>query len=159
MAKKNAESKGEGANLPESAVLDALLMDAERAVVVDVVNAAFDRRRPQLAFELKRALQHAAPAPKSAAVDAPPTPQDDWISVESLSRLRSLVGGRFQNVKDRWVEAGFPLREHRGEEHKQVTPSERGWVELSTWIAKQGFEARLTPESTTGFFEVRRVRG
>lgn len=158
MGKKISESRGEGALIPESAALDAFLMEAERAFVADVVNAAFDRRRPQLAFELKRALQHAVPAKSNAPLEATSVVTDEWIAVESLSRLRSLVGGRFQNVKDRWVESGFPLREHRGEEHKPVTPSEKGWVELSTWIAKQGFEARLTPESTAGFFEVRRVR-
>ena len=157
MPKKGSEGRGEAVSLPESKALDDLLVEAEREVLADVVNAAFDRRRPQLAFELQRVLSQADPLDPTATTASASAAVKSWVAVESLSRLRSLVGGRFQNVKDRWVEAGFPLREHRGEELRQVTPSEKGWLELSTWIAKQGFEARLTPESKDGFFEVRRV--
>ena len=157
MPKKGSDGRSERVSLPESKELDNLLVNAEREVFAEVLNEAFDRRRPQLAFELQRVLSRAEPERAPAVAGGSPTPAERWVAVESLSRLRSLVGGRFQNVKDRWVSAGFPLREHRGEELHQVAASETGWLELSTWIAKQGFEARLTPESKEGFFEVRRV--
>lgn len=78
-----------------------------------------------------------------------------WIEIESLSRLRGVVGGRFQNLKNRWVAAGFPLRAHRGDKSADYELNSEGWVELSNWILKQGFEARLTPEKPEVIFELR----
>lgn len=82
----------------------------------------------------------------------------DWIEIESLSRLRALVGGRFQNLKKRWEEAGFPLREHKGDKGKELSLDEKGWIELSNWIMQQGYEARLTPEKPRCLFELRSLR-
>jgi hypothetical protein len=79
----------------------------------------------------------------------------EWIGVESLSRLRSVVGGRFQNIKKKWVDAGLPLREHRGDRWKEFDLNKDGWLELVAWIGKQGFEARLTPESEEFIFQLR----
>ena len=82
-------------------------------------------------------------------------PHQGWVEIESLSRLRSIVGGRFQNLRDRWVGAGFPLREHRGDKDGAFVLNEAGWIELSNWIAKQGFESRLTPDKSGCLFELR----
>ncbi len=81
-----------------------------------------------------------------------------WIAVESLSRLRSIVGGRFQNLRKRWVEAGFPLREHRGDKSGQYTLNDQGWLELSNWILKQGFEVRLAAPDSDWLFELRPIQ-
>ncbi len=43
-----------------------------------------------------------------------------WTRIESLSRLRAIVGGRFKNLKEKWVGAGFPLREHRGDRDERA---------------------------------------
>jgi hypothetical protein len=66
-----------------------------------------------------------------------------------------VVGGRFQNIKKKWVEAGLPLREHRGDRWKEFDLNKDGWLELVAWIGKQGFEARLTPESEEFIFQLR----
>ena len=71
----------------------------------------------------------------------------EWVEIESLSSLRALVGGRFASLKKKWVDAGFPLRQHRGDKAHDYKIREEGWIELAAWIAKQGFEAKLaTPE-------------
>lgn len=82
----------------------------------------------------------------------------EWIPIESLSQLRSHVGGRFQNLKQRWVAAGFPLREHRGDRSDQAEVNEGEWLELSAWIAKQGYESRLVHDETVdAVIELRKV--
>lgn len=83
--------------------------------------------------------------------------QTEWIRIESLSRLRALVGGRFQNLKERWVKAGFPLREHRGDRSGGGVVDYEAWVELSSWIHQQGFEIRLASESDPWLFEIRAI--
>lgn len=81
--------------------------------------------------------------------------EQNWVGIESLSRLRSVVGGRFQNLKKRWMKAGLPLKEHRGDQNLEFTLNEEGWVELTNWILKQGYEARLTDIQTGYLFELR----
>ncbi len=81
----------------------------------------------------------------------------EWISISSLSQLRKATGGRFQNLKERWVKAGFPLRQHRGDKSESWTLSEEGWLALSLWINKQGFEARLSGCPKDVIFEIRKT--
>ncbi|MCB0346511.1 MAG: hypothetical protein KDD66_15435 [Bdellovibrionales bacterium] len=81
----------------------------------------------------------------------------DWERIESLSQLRATVGGRFQNLKKRWVKSGFPLREHRGDREGKAEIDEAGWVELSLWINKQGFETKLAADSEPWLLEVRKI--
>ena len=87
----------------------------------------------------------------------PASVEADWQEIESLSRLRSIVGGRFQNLKSRWLAAGLPLREHRGDKSGEFELNQEGWIELSNWILKQGFESRLTPEKSGVIFELREI--
>jgi hypothetical protein len=84
---------------------------------------------------------------------------DSWIGIESLSRLRAVVGGRFQNIKQKWMDAGFPLKEHRGEVALSYDISQDGWIKLSTWISNQGFEVRLTPDKQNQIFEIKAIKG
>ena len=78
-----------------------------------------------------------------------------WSRIESLSRLRAIVGGRFKNLKEKWVGAGFPLREHRGDREERGSVNGDGWLELSSWIARQGYEVRLAEASDSWLFEIR----
>lgn len=84
-----------------------------------------------------------------------PKDESGWTEIESMSRLRSIVGGRFQNLKERWTQAGLPLREHRGDKEKDFKIDERGWLELANWIAKQGYEVRLRADKPECLFEIR----
>ena len=81
-----------------------------------------------------------------------------WIQIESLSQLRAHVGGRFQNLKQRWIGAGFPLREHRGDRSESAEVDQDGWLTLVAWLYKQGFEARL-PElvSEESILEIKKL--
>ena len=79
----------------------------------------------------------------------------EWIQIESLSRLRSIVGGRFSNLKKKWEDAGFGLVAHRGERGRVDKLKQEGWVELSNWILKQGYEVRPKREGEDSLFSIR----
>jgi len=81
----------------------------------------------------------------------------EWISISSLSQLRRATGGRFQNLKERWMKAGLPLRQHRGDKSEGWTLSEEGWLALSLWINKQGCEVRLSDSSQDCIFEIKKL--
>lgn len=81
----------------------------------------------------------------------------EWAGIDSLSRLRSHVGGRFQNLKDRWLGAGFPLKEHRGEKLEEVPINPVGWLDLVTWLSKQGYEARTVEVKSGFYFEIKKT--
>jgi len=81
----------------------------------------------------------------------------EWISISSLSQLRKATGGRFQNLKEKWVKAGLPLRQHRGDKSEEWTLLEEGWLALSLWINKQGYEVRLSDRPKDVIFEIRKV--
>ena len=154
-----AETKKKGA-IEKSGGLEPLrdfIAKHDTALVEAVVTEALARRREFLVGEI--ASRFAALSPEHAIQRAEASPDaSNWGAVESLSRLRSLVGGRFQNLKERWIGAGFPLREHRGEEHEAAAVNEQGWLELMNWISKQGFEARLTPGAKDRYFEIRKLK-
>ena len=82
-----------------------------------------------------------------------------WARIASLSQLRAEVGGRFQNLREKWTAAGFPLREHRGDRTGHVEFDHDGWLELATWITRQGYEVRLAGETDDWLFEVRKQGG
>ena len=94
-------------------------------------------------FLVQGALKKLTTALEGRSVLAGKASAKDWVDVESLSSLRTLVGGRFASLKKKWVEAGFPLRQHRGDKAHDYKIREEGWIELAAWIAKQGFEAKL----------------
>lgn len=81
----------------------------------------------------------------------------DWLVIDSLSKLRAVVGGRFKNIKEKWIAAGFPLRDSKGSDIKEHKVDQAGWIELSAWISNQGFESRLTPDNSNCLFMVRKL--
>lgn len=81
--------------------------------------------------------------------------EKDWEEIDSLSKLRALVGGRFQNLKSKWLAAGFPVKQDRGDHALSYSLNEKGWIDLSTWISNQGFEVRLNPEKRNVIFEIK----
>ena len=124
--------------------------------VRELVRSAMGRRRQVLVYHTARKL-HSMLSDYRLEEDTGGASSSEWIRIESLSRLRALVGGRFQNLKDRWVSAGFPLREHRGDRSGKKSLEQEGWIELSAWIHKQGFEIRLAEEHEPWLFEVRKL--
>jgi hypothetical protein len=125
-------------------------------VVSRSVKNAFGRRREVLVMELAKQFRNLSPVASedNAGIAAS---NAAWVGIESLSRLRGLVGGRFANLKSRWVEAGFPLREHRGDRVARADINQKGWTELSNWILKQGFEVRQVEDDSEFLFEIRQL--
>jgi hypothetical protein len=78
-----------------------------------------------------------------------------WVSIDSLSSLRSAVGGRFAKLKEHWLGAGLPMKSHRGEETKEFTLDEAGWVELEAYVSERGFVSRLADSEDSSIFYVR----
>lgn len=131
----------------------------ERALLEEMrtlVQDALESRRHVIVYELAVRLQSAFDA-AGTAHSASTANDSQWIPIESLSGLRQLVGGRFQNLKDRWVQAGFPLREHRGDRSGRPELQPDGWLELVSWMGKNGYEARLLEDAREGLFEIRKT--
>lgn len=111
-------------------------------------------RRRAIVYDLGRRI-YSQLKTKASSAHFEAEQSSGWIEVYSLSQLRSIVGGRFQNLKDRWVDAGFPLRAHRGDRKDPALVNSRGWVELANWIGKQGYEAALATAEDGFLFSVR----
>lgn len=128
-------------------------LEREKELVGDLLLAGLKRRREVLVVEMARrfysALLNHTPAGGGAESD------EGWLRIESLSQLRATVGGRFRNLKQKWVEAGFPLREHRGDRSESGEVRTEGWMSLADWVTKQGFDVRLAPPGESWLFEVR----
>ena len=126
-----------------------------RERVQSLVQQAFDRHREFFACYLQRRMgEVSGSVTTQASVSA--GGDEGWSEIASLSQLRALVGGRFQNLKDRWVQSGFPLKEHRGDKSLDYRLNESGWLELSSWISKQGYEVRLRPDKEKCLFELKK---
>ncbi len=121
----------------------------------EVVQEVFQsRKEAYILYIMDRLRGRAAVAPGDISA---PSSDEPWIEIESLSRLRSVVGGRFQNIRKKWLGAGLPLREHRGDKQDEYEIVAEGWVELSNWILKQGYEARTTNDKTGCVIELRKL--
>jgi hypothetical protein len=120
----------------------------EEQKIVDLVNSALTRRRPALVYGIAKMFLEKIDASQFENKEDIVV-EGEWMPVESLSQLRALVGGRFKNLKEKLTSAGLPLREHRGDREASAEIDQQGWVELSLWIAKQGFETRLVKSSNS----------
>lgn len=114
---------------------------------------AFGARRDIFVFEIIKQLRREQFAGPRAAVEE--AGDGGWTDIESLSKLRNVVGGRFENIKRKWVGAGFPLREHRGDKAGSFEVNSEGWVELSNWMSKHGYESRLRPDRAECLFQIK----
>ncbi len=126
----------------------------------DLIRALLKRKRDYLVHALVCRLRQIGFESRVASTVVEPHADDTagWVAIDSLSGLRSVVGGRFQNLKKRWVDAGFPLKEHRGDRQLEYEIDQAGWVELSNWIFKQGYESRLAKGQTEFVFELRKIQ-
>lgn len=140
-------------NLGRSPNLDLLktIFSAQADLVERITRQALSERRELFVHEIARRIG------SMAAQQLVDSSSEGWQPVESLSRLRSIVGGRFENLKARWLGAGFPLKEHRADTPAQVTVIENGWIELSNWILIQGFEAKLASDRNDCLFLIREL--
>ena len=130
--------------------------DLRQESVTTLLRQAFSRVRDEAIFQLSENL---AAAVGSASVEGGATSAaENWLPIHSLSEIRKVVGGRFQNIKNRWVDAGFPLREHRGDREGEFSLNNDGWMRFRSWILEQGYEARICERSGSGaLFEIRKI--
>ncbi|MDZ4786969.1 MAG: hypothetical protein SGJ02_12925 [bacterium] len=124
------------------------VVKTDSALVVEALNEAFKRNRDFLVHELSRRFSEINTAVPSQIES------NEWIEVDSLSKLRGLVGGRFETLKARWQAAGFPLKRKKGDKISDYQVEENGWLELEGWIAKQGFRARRRSDKEECLFEL-----
>lgn len=158
-AARNSGGRGRAASDPNLEQFAAFVTSDLEREVLDSMSAVFEDLGESIASVISARVRHMEPPTTSSKEGLTGRSDEGWIGIESLSRLRSVVGGRFQNIKKKWIDAGFPLREHRGDRWREFELVEAGWLDLSTWIAKQGFEARLTRESKDFLFELRPFAG
>ncbi len=125
--------------------------------VSSIVHAALERRRQAIVYELARRLYEGFLDHRAKLEAVAVNEERGWVKITSLSQLRTIVGGRFQNLKQKWTKAGFPLREHRGDRGGQIRVDSDGWIDLSVWISEQNFEVRLADENAPWLFEVRKL--
>ena len=134
---------------------DQRLKDDLREIVADAV----ERRRHVLVYEMARQIRSSLDGLSIAQGESSKSVEDsEWIQVVSLSQLRSIVGGRFKNLRDRWVAAGFPLRAHRGDREEKGEVSEEAWNELKNWIENQDFLVRLGTSEDRFLFELKKLK-
>jgi len=124
---------------------------------VQLVRNAIASRRQAIVFGIAQSLSQRLSEKVEFSVPGATVDSSEWARIESLSQLRALVGGRFQNLKQRWVAAGFPLREHRGDREGKAAVNHDGWIELSVWISKQGFETRLAADADPWLLELKKI--
>lgn len=129
--------------------------EAQQSLIIKTIERIFEERGDVWSHIIAKRLEDV-----TAGITLVPGDQlDNWEPIESLSKLRALVGGRFQNLRDRWVKAGFPLREHRGDRAGEVSLSEEGWTELAGWLLEHGYESRICNDQANVIFEIRKGGG
>lgn len=129
------------------------IVDSSNEFFENVVDEVFAEKRSFFVHSIAQKIKELELLPAVSTEQA--EEEREWIQIESLSRLRSIVGGRFQNLKQRWVSAGLPLKKHRGDQVVEFEVSEEGWLELSTWILDQGYEVRVSSSKTASLLELR----
>lgn len=144
------------------------LNEKEVRYLEDLMRKAFAGKRELIIQKIRKALFLAAGSQRqprsgqnteytnSGASENQKSDQQ-WLSISSLSQLRAEVGGRFQNLRSRWLGAGFPLKEHKGDSNCDFSLDNEGWLELTNWVTKQGYEIRLSSDEATHFFEIRKI--
>ncbi len=129
----------------------------EVSEIRSIVREAMRRRRTAVVFSLARQFFSYLKESDIGQERQAEASQGRWLPIESLSQLRSVVGGRFRNLREKWVKAGLPLREHRGDRSGRAEVDREGWTELVVWINRQGYEVRLAEDGSSFLFEVRKV--
>ena len=127
--------------------------------MAEEIQTILDEIRPQVVLEVMAMLRVLHGADPGVVVSKSSTLLDksEWFPVVSLSQFRTLVGGRYANLKLKWLGAGFPLRAHRGDRDEEATVDAEGWRALVEWIRHQGFEARLGLPEMGVLLELRKL--
>lgn len=120
----------------------------------DLVRSAIEVRRHSLVFEAAELWERELCRLPGETGAQEPMAEAVWQPIASLSQLRVAVGGRFQKLRERWVEAGFPLREHRGDRPIKPEITAEAWDGFAGWLHSEGYQARLAMPTDAWLFEI-----
>ncbi|MCC6220291.1 MAG: hypothetical protein IT291_03510 [Deltaproteobacteria bacterium] len=126
----------------------------DREAIRKLVADAICHRRQAIVYNLARQFFGGFLADARLLVGGLGEGNVEWIGITSLSQLRTIVGGRFQILKQRWISAGFPIREHRGDTKFAGHINQHEWANLAAWLRTRGFKARLCEEGSDNLFEI-----
>ena len=145
ISKNGLQEISEAARRSFASYTDRVVAQAMAQVHPHIVKAVFDR------CQTLTRLHEGALAKEP--VDA------QWEEIVSLSSLRRVVGGRFQLLRDRWVAAGLPLKEHRGVVLDTTLSESPELEKFYTWLSSQGFQVRVLPDKCAQgvLFELRKA--
>lgn len=129
---------------------------SELPALKELLKDSLNLRRQTLVFELAKQIKQGFEA-QGLKLSSVEQAEKSWTKIDSLSALRATVGGRFQNLKDRWLAAGFPLKEKKGEPLADFVLEESAWSEMLNWLNRSGYEARLGKPEEGCLFEVKRL--
>ncbi len=138
-------------NHKSEASIPGSIVSSSVSIITKAVAKAFEDNKDYL---LSRLLQMQIIENATEHVSLPA--QDEWIVIDSMSKLRGIVGGRFDTLKAKWQSVGFPMKEKKGDPLPPFTVHIEGWVELEAWLLKSGFVARLKPSDPQVLFEIRK---
>lgn len=83
--------------------------------------------------------------------------EDSWIPIDSISKLRGEVGGRFDTLKIKWQEAGLPLKQKKGDKIPEFAINPAAWGELEAWLLKMGYAVRAVEGKSDRIFEIKKM--
>ena len=127
--------------------------ESENKKIKLLIEDSLDMRRQAIVYSLARKFYNLMPSSESIKSDE----NNRWIEISSLSKLRASVGGRFNNLKKRWVDSGLPLRSHKGDREQGAVINKDAWLEMVNWINGQGFEALLGEQADNYLFKIKKM--
>jgi len=117
------------------------------------IKRAFEENRDYLISKLRSSsnqFEISADTPEAAQ-------EDDWVAIDSMSKLRAIVGGRFDTLKAKWQSAGLPVKQKKGDSIPEFVVDSSGWTDLESWLLKMGYKARLRPDFKDRAFEIKKT--
>lgn len=122
-------------------------------LIKKAIKKAFEDNRDYLIYKFSQSITQAG----SGVTNIEPTEDTDWTAVDSMSKLRAIVGGRFDTLKAKWQAAALPVKQKKGDDIPEFVVDPSGWTDLESWLLKMGYKARLRPDLADRVFEIRKM--
>jgi hypothetical protein len=129
------------------------IITSRSELIKRAIKRAFEENRDYLISKLRSSsnqFEISADTPEAAQ-------EDDWVAIDSMSKLRAIVGGRFDTLKAKWQSAGFPVKQKKGDSIPEFVVDSSGWTDLESWLLKMGYKARLRPDFKDRVFEIKKT--
>lgn len=129
------------------------IINSRSEVLKKAIRKAFEDNRDYLLFKFNQLLS----STKSNNQEIEYSAESDWLAIDSMSKLRAIVGGRFDTLKSKWVAAALPVKQKKGDEIPEFSVDLSGWSELENWLMKMGYKARLRSDLSDRVFEIKKM--